>query len=110
MHRRRDVLLGLLATPAISRMSLAQEVTQITIFNQYGLPYLPVMVMNTLKLVETAAQKTGLPNLKVDYRTLGGTSSLVDALISGHMHFGVAGGTCVVTLWDDRDVHTHVRG
>jgi len=100
MLRRRDVLLGLLATPAISRMSLAQEITQITIVNQYGLPYLPVMVMNTLKLVETAAQKAGLPNLKVDYRTLGGTSSLVDALISGQMHFGVAGAPSLATLWD----------
>src|SRR5258708_12756427 len=91
MLRRRDVLLGLLATPAISKMSLAQEITQITIVNQYGLPYLPVMVMNTLKLVETADQKIGLPNLKVDYSTLGGTSSLLDALISGQIHFVVTG-------------------
>src|ERR1700709_1031448 len=99
MLRRRDVLLGLLATTAISRMSLGQELTQIQIVNQYGLPYLPVMVMNTLKLVETAAQKTGLSNLKVDYRTLGGTSSLVDALISGQMHFCVAGAPSISTVW-----------
>src|SRR6195952_1529772 len=100
MLRRRDVLVGLLAKPAISKMSLGEEIAQITIFNQYGLPYLPVMVMNTLKLVETAAQKVGLPNLKIDYRTLGGTSSLVDALISGQMHFGVAGAPSLATLWD----------
>jgi len=46
------------------------------------------MVTENLKLVEKHAARLGVPNLKTDYRTLGGTQSLVDALIGGQMHFG----------------------
>jgi NitT/TauT family transport system substrate-binding protein len=100
MIRRRELILGALALPALSKASLAQEVSKITIVMQHGLPYLPLMVMDSMKLVEKNAEKAGVQNLNVDYRTLGGTSSLMDALISGQMHFGVTGVPGLATLWD----------
>lgn len=100
MMRRRDVLLGALALSALPKAASAQEASNVTIVAQYGLPYLPLMVMNAMKLVERNAETLGLPKLAVDYRTLGGTSSLMDALISGQMHFGVAGVPSLATLWD----------
>ena len=38
--------------------------------------------------------------IKTDYRTLGGTQSLVDALIAGQMNFGITGVPGLATLWD----------
>ena len=35
---------------------------------------------------------------ETEYKTLGGTQSLIDALLSGQMHFGVTGS--LATLWD----------
>jgi len=87
--------------PALGCASaFADEVSTITLISQHGLPYLPLMVTENLKLVEKHAARLGVPNLKTDYRTLGGTQSLVDALIGGQMHFGIAGVPGLATLWD----------
>ena len=98
--RRREFCLGLVAMPALARSAIAQEVASITLIKQHGLPYLPLMLMEELRLVEKHAARLGVPNLKTDYRTLGGTQSLVDALIGGQMHFGIAGVPGLATLWD----------
>jgi len=98
--RRREFCLGLVAMPALARSAFADEVSSITLISQHGLPYLPLMVMEAQKLVEKHAAKLGVPNLATDYRTLGGTQSLIDALIAGSMHFGIAGVPGLATLWD----------
>ncbi len=95
--RRRDFCLGLVAMPAVIRPAAAQET--IVFGKQYGLPYLPLMVMEHYRLVEKHAARAGL-TLKPEYKTLGGTMSLVDALISGQMTFGVTGVPGLATLWD----------
>src|SRR4029079_11108383 len=72
-----------LATPALLRSAFAEEVSSVVLVSQHGLPYLPLMVMDTLKLVEKHAGKAGITSLKPEYKTLGGTQSLIDALLSG---------------------------
>ena len=52
------------ATPASLRSAFADEVASIVIVSQHGLPYLPLMVMDTLKLVEKHAVKAGIFSLK----------------------------------------------
>jgi NitT/TauT family transport system substrate-binding protein len=98
--RRRDFCAGLLAMPALARSAFADEVSAVTIIGQHGLPYLPLMLMRDQKLVEKHAARLGLPGLTADYRTLGGTQSLVDALIAGQMNFGITGVPGLATLWD----------
>src|SRR6185503_5785011 len=98
--RRREFCLGLVAMPALARSAFAQEVSTITLIKQHGLPYLPMMVMEEQKLVEKHAARLGIANLKTDYRTLGGTQSIIDALIGGQLHFGIAGVPGLATLWD----------
>jgi NitT/TauT family transport system substrate-binding protein len=105
MHRR-DFCKALaaapaaLATPALLRSAFADEVSSIVLVSQHGLPYLPLMVMDTLKLIDKHAQKAGLASLKPEFKTLGGTQSLIDALLSGQMNFGVTGVPGLCTLWD----------
>jgi NitT/TauT family transport system substrate-binding protein len=109
--RRREVCLGLVAMPALMRSAFADEVSAITLISQHGLPYLPLMVMEEQKLVEKHAGKLGVSSLKADYRTLGGTQSLIDALLSGQMHFGIAGVPGLATLWDKTaGTQNEVRG
>ena len=98
--RRREFCLGLMAAPALARAAFADEASTITLISQHGLPYLPLMMMQEQKLVEKHAARLGIASLKTDYRTLGGTQSLVDALIGGQMHFGIAGVPGLATLWD----------
>jgi len=96
---RRREFLGLLAMPALARSAFADEASTITLIKQHGLPYLPLMLMEEHRLVEKHAGKLGV-NIKTDYRTLGGTQSLVDALIAGQMNFGITGVPGLATLWD----------
>src|SRR3954471_14827671 len=98
--RRRDLCLGLVAMPALARSAFAQEVSSITLIKQHGLPYLPLMLMEEHRLVEQHAGRLGVGHLKTDYRTLGGTQSLIDALIAGAMNFGIVGVPGLATLWD----------
>jgi len=105
--RRREICKGmlgagaaLLAAPVLRRSAFADEASSIVIISQHGLPYLPLMMMEAHGLVEKHAAKAGLPNVKPDYRTMGGTQSLVDALLSGQMNFGVTGVPGLAQLWD----------
>src|SRR5258708_28529307 len=59
-----------------------------------------MMLMEEFRVVEKHAAKLGIANLKTDYRTLGGTQSIIDALIAGSLHFGIAGVPGLATLWD----------
>ncbi|MBS0242015.1 MAG: ABC transporter substrate-binding protein, partial [Proteobacteria bacterium] len=104
MHRRQilrrgGAIFAGLAAPAITRSACADELSNVLLLMQHGLPYLPQMVMNAQKLVEKHAAKAGLPSVKAEYRHLAGTSGLVDALLSGQMHGGVVGVPALVTLW-----------
>jgi NitT/TauT family transport system substrate-binding protein len=104
--RRRDFCKAIaavpvaMAMPGLLRSSFADEVSSIVMVSQHGLPYLPMMVMDALKLVEKHAVKAGMASLRTEYKTLGGTQSLIDALISGQMNFGVTGVPSLNTLWD----------
>jgi NitT/TauT family transport system substrate-binding protein len=91
---------ALLATPALMRSAFADEVSSIVLISQHGLPYLPMMVMDTLKLIDKHAGKLGVASLKAEFKTMGGTQSLVDALLSGQMNFGVTGVPGLNVLWD----------
>src|ERR1700748_1986436 len=84
----------------LMRSSFADEVSSIVIISQHGLPYLPLMVMDTLQLVQKHASKLGIASLKPEYKSLGGTQSLIDALLSRQMDFGVTGVPSLATLWD----------
>lgn len=105
MHRRtfcRRLLAtpAFLATPALLRSAMAQEASTIVLGSQQGLPYLPLMVMEALKLVEKHAARLGMASLRTEYNSAGGPAALVDALLSGRMSFGIVGMPSVATLWD----------
>src|SRR5256885_11308602 len=99
-RRRREFCAGLLAMPALARSAFADEVSTITLISQQGLPYLPLMLMEDAKLVEKHAARLGVPALKAEYTRLGGTQSLIDALLAGQMNFGIVGVPGLATLWD----------
>ena len=89
-----------LATPALLRSAFADEVSSIVLISQTGLPYLPMMVMEHFKLIEKHAEKLGVASLKPEFKSMGGTQSLIDALLSGQMNFGVTGVPGLAVLWD----------
>jgi NitT/TauT family transport system substrate-binding protein len=84
---------------ALSLMPAAAETNQIRASKQYGLSYLPLMIMEDQKLVEKHAAALGLKDITVSWVTLGGPNAMNDALLSGSLDFGAGGVPNLVTLW-----------
>ena len=99
MLDRRQLALGLLAAPALSTTARA-EASSIRLGKQYGLPFLPQMVMESQRLIEKHAAKTGIPSLEVNWLTLSGPGALNEALLSGSMEFVNIATPALATLWD----------
>jgi NitT/TauT family transport system substrate-binding protein len=86
-----------LAIAPAPRVAAATE--QLRVATQFGLAYLPLIVMQHDKLWESEAKKLGT-DISVDYRQLGGGASLNDALLSDSVNL-VAGGTApMLFMWD----------
>jgi NitT/TauT family transport system substrate-binding protein len=75
------------------------EVTELKVARQYGIGYLPMMIMEDQKLIEKAAAASGVPNLKVTWAQFAGGNVMNDALLSGSLDFASGGVAPFVTLW-----------
>ena len=96
---RREFVTALVALPALVRPAAA-EVSSIKLGKQYGLPFLPQMVMEEQKLIESHAQRLGVNGLTVGWQTMGGPGALNDGLLSGQIQFVNVASPSLATLWD----------
>ena len=76
------------------------EVKEVRLAKQYGLSYLPLIVMEERKLIEKHARKAGLGELKVDWATFGSGAVMNEALLSGNLDFAAGGVAPLLTIWD----------
>jgi len=86
---------ALLALPPLARA----ELTEIRIAEQYGIGYLPLMLMEEQKLLEKHAKANGIPDLKVGWAKFAGGNVMNDALLSNSLQFASGGVAPFVTLW-----------
>ncbi|HEU4853127.1 MAG TPA: ABC transporter substrate-binding protein [Telluria sp.] len=75
------------------------EVAELKIAGQYGISYLPLMIMEEQKLVEKHAKGAGIDGLKVTWAKFAGGNVMNDALLSESLHFAAGGVAPLVTLW-----------
>ncbi len=75
------------------------ETAEIRIAEQYGLAFLPLMIMRDQKLVEKHAAKAGLAKLEVVWSRLGAVNAINDALLGGKLDFAAGGVPSLVMLW-----------
>jgi len=73
---------------------------EIKVTRQYGLPYLPLMVMEHDQLLEKHLKRLGVNDAKVIWATMSTTTATVDGLLSGSVDFASSGITGLLTLWD----------
>jgi NitT/TauT family transport system substrate-binding protein len=95
----------LLAAAAVAVVTVASslpvraEVTELKVARQYGISYLPLMLMEDQKLIEKAAAASGIPDLKVTWAQFAGGNVMNDAMLSGSLDFAAGGVGPFVTLW-----------
>lgn len=84
---------------ALSATTARAEVGEIRIAQQYGINYLPLMVMEDRHLIEAQARRLGLGDLKVTWSKMSSGAAMNDALLSGSLDIASGGVGPMVTLW-----------
>src|SRR5215470_17118439 len=95
----------LAAAPAPARA----EVGEITVAQQDGVSFLPLMLMEHSGLVEQSAQALGI-KLKANWVKVAGPSVMNDGLLSETIHFASQGAPSLITLWDKTRNGVAVKG
>ena len=75
------------------------EVSELRISYGYGVLYLPLMIMDSERLMEKQAKATGLGEVKASYRVLDGGNVINDAMLSGALDIASIGVPGFLTLW-----------
>ncbi len=99
MNIKATIALFAIALLGAAHSSMA-EVREITVAQQYGVSFLPLMVMEKERLVEKHSTAAGLPELKTVWAKVAGPSVMNDGLISNSIHFAAQGAPSMITLWD----------
>lgn len=86
------------------------ELDELTIARQYGVSYLPLMVMQEHKLVEKKAAEAGIDDLEVKWVKFAGGNVMNDALLSGSLQFASGGVGPLVKIWAKTKGNLNVRG
>ena len=81
-------------------MPAQAEVTEVTFAQQFGIAFLPLMVLENQKFLEKQATARGLPDVKGVFLKMSGPSVMVDAMLSGSLHFAAQGPPSLALLWD----------
>jgi NitT/TauT family transport system substrate-binding protein len=94
---------------SLSCGSAYAEVAQLNVAEQFGIAYLPLMVMEDKGLVEKYARSAGV-DLKVRWLRFAGGGTMNDALISGSIDIAVGGVPSLVLMWDKAKGQLDVKG
>jgi NitT/TauT family transport system substrate-binding protein len=74
------------------------EVSELKVAKQYGISYLPLMLMEDGKLIEKHARAAGV-DVTVTWATFAGANVMNDALLSNSLQFASGGVGGLITLW-----------
>ena len=109
---RSALLAGAVIAGALTsepRMVLA-EVSEISVAHQFGVAFLPLMVMRNGKMIERHAEKMGIAPLKVNWATFGSGADMNVALISRTLDFASGGVAPVLQVWDRTRNNLAIKG
>ena len=105
---------GTVACIAVTLLWCAQcaraEVKEVRIAQQFGVAYLPLMVIRKLGLIEKHAEKSAAGALKVTWTTFSSGADMNTALIAGTLDFASGGVGPVLQIWGRTRGNIDVRG
>jgi NitT/TauT family transport system substrate-binding protein len=76
------------------------EVAEVRMSKQFGLPYLPMIVIEAQQLIEKHAKAAGLGDVKTSWTQRAGPAAELDALLAGQADFIGPGAPTLATIWD----------
>ena len=110
MRRMAFVALAVAAVGLVAAAPRARaEMAEIKVAKQYGIGYLPLMLMEDGGLIEKHAKAVGV-EVKVTWATFAGGNVMNDALLSNSLQFASGGVGPMITLWSRTRGNLDVRG
>jgi NitT/TauT family transport system substrate-binding protein len=106
MNVRAILATGLVLASATAARA---ELSEITIAQQFGVSFLPLMLIERDGLIEKHAKAAGI-DVKTNWQKVAGPSVINDGLLSGNVHFGAVGAPSLVTLWSRTKSNVGVKG
>jgi len=86
------------------------ELSEVTVAQQYGVAFLPLMLMERDKLVEKHAKAAGLGDVTISWVKVAGPSVMNDGVITGAIQFIAVGAPSLITLWEKTKDSVGVKG
>jgi NitT/TauT family transport system substrate-binding protein len=108
MFSAKNVLYGLLLAAVV--VPARAEQSEVTVAQQYGVAFLPLMVMERDKLLEKHARAAGLGEVNANWVKVAGPSVMNDGVISGAIQFISVGAPSLITLWEKTRDSVGVKG
>jgi NitT/TauT family transport system substrate-binding protein len=93
------VLAAFAALSVLAPSPARAEASEVRISRGFGVLYLPLMVMESEKLLEKQAKAAGLGEVKATYLILDGGNVINDAMLSGALDIASIGVAGFLTLW-----------
>src|SRR6267142_6557062 len=88
------------ALACLAATSAAQaETGELRVSKGFGIHYMPLYIMEKLRLVEKHAAAAGLGDVKVSYRVIDGGNIINDAMLAGSLDIATGGVPGFLTLW-----------
>ncbi|HUW36514.1 MAG TPA: ABC transporter substrate-binding protein [Rhodocyclaceae bacterium] len=89
----------LAATTVLGITTVHAEVSRLSVAQEYGVSYLPLLVMEDQHLIEKEAKEAGIKNLKVTWDKFAGGNVMNDGLLSNSLDIASGGVGPFVKLW-----------
>lgn len=106
----RYCLAALSLALTLSTGAAQAEVGKVRIAMQFGLTYLPIMIIQEDRLLEKHARAAGLGDVEVQWHKFAGGNVMNDALLSGNLDFAATGPPSFLILWDKASTSLDVKG
>jgi len=91
---------SLMAVAASAGGTARAETNELRVSKGFGIHFLPLYIMEKLKLVEKRAAAADLGVVKVSYRVIDGGNVINDAMLAGSLDIATGGVPGFLTLWD----------
>jgi NitT/TauT family transport system substrate-binding protein len=100
--------IGVTAMAMLTPAAQGDETKEVKITRQYGLGYLPLMVVEEQGLIEKRARAAGLGEIKMTWITVTSGPASTDAILSSSVDYIASGVAPLITLWSK--TNGEVRG
>ena len=98
--RRALAKLGVSLLVLAAGLPAHAQLSEIRFAKGFGIPYLPVIILEEQGLVEKHTRLLGLPEAKAKFIQLASGAAMTDALISGNLEYATGGPGPLLTVWD----------